>query len=102
MNAICVLTGVTQMWPCNSSHLLVSSNCPQPASWICSVCAAAFAFQASDGFDEESWKSPFEAAVRIKASWLQNDFPHLTQYSGKFTSNSFVIGFFRNFGPHTS
>ena len=54
----------------------------------------AFAFQASDGCDKESLKSPFEAAVRIKASWLRNDFQHLTQYSGKL-SKSFVIALFR-------
>ena len=49
---------------------LLKPRQPQLASWICSV-RVAFAFQASHGSDAESQKSPFEAAVRIKASWRQ-------------------------------
>ena len=37
-----------------------------------SRCGVAFEFQADDGYEEESLKSPLEAAVRIKASWLLN------------------------------
>ena len=59
-----------------------------------SVCVVAFGFEASDGTDEASLKSPFEAPVGIKASWLRNDFQNLTQYSGKLPK-SFVIPFFR-------
>ena len=46
------------------------------------ICPVAFAIQASGGSDEESsknLKSPFEATVRIKASWFRNDFKHVTQ-----------------------
>ena len=70
-----------------SSHLLVSFNffkpCqPQLASWISTVRAVAFAFefQASDGSEEQALKSPFEAAVRIKAGWLLNGLPNLSHY----------------------
>lgn len=59
-----------------------------------SVCVVAFGFQASDGTDEASLKSPFEASVGIKASWHRNDVQHLTQYSRK-VSKYFVIAVFR-------
>lgn len=88
--------GVTLKWPCNSSHLLVSFTATASlAHSLGSARAAAFAFQASVGSDEESLKTPLEAAVRIKASWLRNDFQHLTQYSGKLAWTSFLIAFFR-------
>ena len=93
MNALYFLAGLTIVWPCNSSHLLVSFNCSSLVNHNLPLGSArfallAFAFQASDGSDEESLKTPFEAAVRIKASWLRNDLPHLTQYSRQLASKT--------------
>eukprot|EP00434_Breviolum_minutum_P034489 symbB.v1.2.030530.t1/scaffold3451.1/size56373/1 len=51
-------------FPCELQ--LLKPRQPQLASWICWVCAVAFAFQANDGSDEGSQKSPFETKVRIK------------------------------------
>ena len=71
-------TGVTlvamQVFPSPCELQLLKPRQPQLASWICSVCAVAFAFQANDGSDEKSQKSPFETKVRIKASWASCSF----------------------------
>ena len=90
-----------QVFPSPRELQLFKPGQPQLASWICSVRAVAFAFefQASDGSEEQALKSPFEAAVRIKAGWLLNGFTNLLEswrqdlsyvhlfsrcYSGKF------------------
>ena len=78
-----ILIGVTLMWPYKSSHLLVSFNRSSLVNHNLPLGSArfalvAFAFQASDGSDEEKFKSPFEAAGRIKASRPWNDCQHLT------------------------
>ena len=80
---------------CMASPLVAMQDFPSPcelqlfkprqsqlASWICSVRAVAFAFefQASDGSEEQALKSPFEAAVRIKAGCLLNGFTNLSLY----------------------
>jgi len=96
---LCIFNWRHPWWPCKSSHLLVSFKpCqPQLASWICSVRAVAFAFefQASDGSEEQALKSPFEAAVRIKAGWLLNGFPNLSHYSGKVGTKIFRTFIFK-------
>ena len=63
-----------RVFPSPCELQLLKPRQPQLASWICSVCAVAFAFQANDGSDEESQKSPFETKVRIKASWASFSF----------------------------
>ena len=71
-------TGVTlvamRVFPFPCELQLLKPRQPQLASWICWVCAVAFAFQANDGSDEGSQKSPFETKVRIKASWASFSF----------------------------
>ena len=63
-----------QVFPSPWDLQLLKPRQPQLASWICLVRAVAFTFefQANDGYEEESLKSPLEAPVRIKASWLLN------------------------------
>ena len=82
-----------QLFPSPCELQLLKPREPQ-LSWICSVCIVAFDFQAGRGTDEASSKSPFDASVGIKASWLRNYFQQLTQYSGKM-SKYFVIAAFR-------
>ena len=74
-----------QVFPSPCELQLFKPRQPQLASWICSVGALAFAFefQACDGSEEQALKSPFEAAVRIKAGWLLNGFQNLSRYSLK-------------------
>jgi len=85
-----------QVFPSPCELQLFKPRQPQLASWICSFRAVAFAFefQASDGSEEQPLKSPFEAAVRIKAGWLLNGFPDLSHYSRKL-ARSFVQLFSR-------
>ena len=86
-----------QVFPSPCELQLFKPRQPQLASWICSVRAVAFAFelQASDGSEEQALKSPFEAAVRIKASWLLNGFPNLSHYSGKVGAKIFRTFIFK-------
>ena len=86
-----------QVFPSPCELQLFKPRQPQLASWICSVRAVAFAFefQASDGSEEQAFKRPFEAAVRIKAGWLLNGIPNLSHYSGKVDTKALVHLFSR-------
>ena len=85
-----------QVFPSPCELQLLTPRQPQLAFWICSVRAVAFAFefQASDGSEEQALKSPFEAAVRIKAGWLLNGFPNLS-HSGKVGAKIFSTFIFK-------
>ena len=86
-----------QVFPSPCELQLFKPRQPQLASWICSVRAVAFAFefQVSDGSEEQALKSPFKAAVRIKAGWLLNGFPNLSHYSGKVGTKIFRTFIFK-------
>ena len=83
------LTGVTlgghaslpiSLW---ASTFQASSTTTCLLDLLGSRCGVCLRIQASDGFEEQALKSPFEAAVRIEAGWLLNGFPNLSHYSGK-------------------